>query len=84
MKDGAHDFYHPLVRERALNDRVQAALQSGQLTATQARLAQHDLTRVAAEARTQIARHGDLRDWDRERLNDMMNHVVEHFPALQS
>jgi hypothetical protein len=83
MKDGADDFYHPMVRERALTARVQAALQAGRLTPAQARLAEHDLTRVAAESRMQIMRHGDLRDWDRERLNDMMNHLVERFPSLQ-
>jgi len=78
------NFYHPMVRERALQKRIAAASNDGQLSAIEARDARGELNRVAAEAKMQIARHGSLRDWDRERLNDMMDHLVEHFSVLRS
>jgi hypothetical protein len=84
LHDGEHDFYHPMVRERALQERIDAALDSGRLTPDQARTATNGLAQVAEEAKIQIARHGTLRDWDRERMNDMMNDLVHRYPALKS
>jgi hypothetical protein len=84
LRDGESDFYHPMARARALQERIEAASNAGRMTALEARSAMRDLAEVSAEAKVQIARHGALRDWDRERLNDMMNHLVQQFPVLAS
>ena len=80
---GVQHFYDPMDRERAMQRRLDAAAASGALSPRQVRQAQSALAGVIAEERTQTARHGGLRDWDRERLNDMMNHIVEQYAVLR-
>ncbi len=80
---GEKNFYDPMDRERSLQQRLDAAASAGQLNSHQAHDVRLALAQVVAEDRTQIARHGGLRDWDRERLNDMMNHIVSNYPELK-
>jgi hypothetical protein len=53
------------------------------LNARQVRQVRSALAKVVAEDHTQISRHGSLRDWDREKLNDMMNHIVADYSQLR-
>jgi hypothetical protein len=81
---GMQNFYDPMDREQSLQHRLEEAASSGAMNTHQVHQVQAALDRVIAEDRTQMARHGGLRDWDRERLNDMMNHIVERYPELRS
>jgi hypothetical protein len=79
---GQQNFYDPMDRERSLQQRLDAAAAAGKLDPHQVHDVKLALAQVIAEDRTQIARHGSLRDWDRERLNDMMNHIVAKYSEL--
>jgi len=81
---GQQNFYDPMDRERDLQNRLDAAASAGKLNPDQVHQIKLALAKVVAEDRTQTARHGGLRDWDRERLNDMMNHIVAQYSELRS
>jgi len=80
---GQQNFYDPMDRERDLQSRLTAAASAGKLNSAQVKQIKVALAKVVAEDRTQTARHGGLRDWDRERLNDMMNHIVAQYSELK-
>ena len=71
-------FYDPMQRLQALDSRA-ATLPPGQ-----ARSVRADLRRAHAFAETQKARHGgELRDWDRERLTQLLDEVTAKHPQLR-
>jgi hypothetical protein len=75
------DFYHPADRITHL----QAAIQQGALAGPQARRALAQLTAIRQDLQFRIARHnGDLRDWDRELINQKLDALVKQYPALRS
>lgn len=72
-------FQDPLVRLDALDARAAT------LRDTEARAVAVRLRAIRVEVEAQRSRHGDvLRDWDRERLQRMMNEVVNLHPALRT
>ena len=75
---GRHNFYDVDARIAAVSQRVQ------QLSPGQRRSAKAQLRQIKSEEATQRARHGDLRDWDRENLNDKLDKLVQQFPSLQA
>lgn len=71
-------FYDPMQRLQDLDGRAAA------LPPRQARALRADLRRVHAFAATQQARHGgELRDWDRERITELLNDVAAKYPQLR-
>lgn len=71
-------FYDPAERLRDIDSRTST------LRPRNARAARAQLRRIHAFADTQRARHGGrLRDWDRERMNRMMNDLVRSYPELR-
>ena len=71
-------FYDPTQRLQALDARAAT------LPAAQARAVRTDLRRVHAFADTQRARHGgELRDWDRERMTQLLDNVTARHPQLR-
>lgn len=52
------------------------------LPSAQRRKAVAMLRALKAEEKTQIARHGQLRDWDRENLNTKLDQMTAQFPGL--
>lgn len=52
------------------------------LPAAQRRKVQAALKSIKAEEATQIARHGQLRDWDRENMNYKLDQLVQQYPSL--
>ena len=70
-------FYDPAQRLQAIDGRIAA------LPPRRRRAARADLLRIHAFADTQRARHGGLRDWDRERMTVMMNRLVATYPELR-
>lgn len=74
-----HSFQDPLVRLEALEARAAT------LPHSEARAVGIRLKAIHADVDVRRARNGgDLRDWDRERLERMMNEVVHLHPALRS
>ncbi len=66
-------------------DRVEQRAKT-QLTGAKQRQAMADIKSIKAELATQEARHGDVRDWDRENLNhrlDLLEAQVGIGPARQ-
>jgi hypothetical protein len=75
------DFYHPDDRIKQL----QAQIQQGALAGAQARHALAQLTAIHQDLQYRIARHnGDLRDWDRELINQKLDALVKQYPALRT
>jgi len=75
------DFYHPDDRIK----QIQAEIQQGALTGPQARHALAQLTAIHQDLQYRIARHnGDLRDWDRELINQKLDALVKQYPSLKS
>jgi hypothetical protein len=63
---------------RAVNPAPGAAVEQlakTRLTGAKRRQAMAEITSIKAELATQVARHGDLRDWDRENLNHRLNQL---------
>ena len=75
---GPHAFYAVDARIASVSDGVQA------LPPGPRRRASVELRQIRAEESTQRARHGELRDWDREHLNTRLDALVQQFPALQA
>ena len=74
-----HTFYDPMQRLQDLDGRL------ANLPPREAMGARAGLHRIHAFAEMQRGRHGgQLRDWDRERMMRMMNHLVRRFPDLMS
>jgi hypothetical protein len=67
---GENGFYH--VQSRI--DRVEQ-MAKARLTGAKRRRAMADIASIKAEFATQVARHGDVRDWDRENLNHRLNQL---------
>lgn len=75
---GKQAFYN--VEERM--DRVEGRLAS--LRASQRRRAYAEMRSIRAEERTQRSKNGgNLRDWDRERLNRRLDALVRRYPGLE-
>jgi hypothetical protein len=73
------DFYHPDVRIQ----QIQAEIQKGALAGSRARHALAQLSAIRQDLKYRIARHdGDLRDWDRELINQKLDALVKQYPAL--
>ena len=70
-------FYDPAERLQAIDGRI------GALAPARRRAARADVRRIHAFADGQRARHGDLRDWDRERMTVMMDRLVAVYPELR-
>ena len=70
-------FYDPVQRLSDIDARAAA------LPPREHRRVQADVQRIDSFAATQRARHGDLRDWDRERMTRMMNDLVRKYPELK-
>ena len=71
-------FYDPVQRLQSLDDRAAA------LPPAQARRIRAELRSIHAFADTQRQRHGgELRDWDREHMNALMNDLVAKHPQLR-
>ena len=73
---GPQAFYDVDARIAAVADRIQA------LPPAQRRRAGTALHQIRAEEATQRARHGELRDWDRESLNTKLDSLVAQFQGL--
>jgi N-formylglutamate amidohydrolase len=75
------DFYHPADRIK----QIQAEIQQGALAGPSARHAMAQLTAISRDLKYRIARHnGDLRDWDRELINQKLDALVKQYPALRT
>ncbi len=75
------DFYHPSDRIA----QIEGQIQQGALSGAKARRALAELTAIRQDLKYRIARHnGDLRDWDRELINQKLDALVKQYPALQS
>jgi N-formylglutamate amidohydrolase len=75
------DFYHPDSRIKQL----QAEIQQGALAGSEARHALAQLTAIQQDLKYRIARHNsDLRDWDRELINQKLDALVKQYPALRA
>jgi len=76
-----NDFYHPADRIK----QIQAQIQQGVLAGPSARRATAQLTAISQDLKYRIARHnGDLRDWDRELINQKLDALVKQYPALRT
>ena len=75
---GEHNFYDVDQRIAAVSGRAQA------LSPAQRRRALTELRSIKSEEATQRARHGELRDWDRENLNARLDKLVQAFPTLSA
>ena len=75
---GEHGFYDVDARIASVTQRVQ------QLPPSRRHSASAQLRQIKAEEATQRARHGELRDWDRESLNDKLDKLVQQFPSLKA
>ena len=63
--------------------RIAAVTQAAQsLPGGQRRAAMAQLHGIRSEEATQKARHGELRDWDRENLNARLDKLTQQFPGL--
>jgi len=75
------EFYQP---DDRINQ-IQSEIQRGALAGSQARHAMAQLTAIRGELKYRVARHnGDLRDWDRELINQKLDALVAQYPALRS
>jgi hypothetical protein len=75
------DFYQPDDRIK----QIEAEIQQGALAGHEARHALAQLTAIRQDLKYRIARHnGDLRDWDRELINQKLDTLVKQYPALRS
>jgi hypothetical protein len=75
------DFYHPDARIRQL----QGEIQRGALAGPKAQHALAALAAIHQDLQYRIARHnGDLRDWDRELINQKLDALVKQYPGLRS
>lgn len=70
-------FYHPNERMAAIEQRLDS------LSPSERQRARAVLRSAQAEERTQIARHGELRDWDYENINYRLNKLERQFPELR-
>ena len=75
---GPRGFYDVDAR---INAMTQAA---HELPPAQRRRAMVQIHQIRAEEATQRARHGDLRDWDRENLNHRLDMMMQQFPSLHA
>ena len=75
---GRQGFYDVDTRIASITQGVQS------LPGSQRRRAAAQLKAIRAEEATQKARHGQLRDWDRENLNAKMDRMVQQFPSLSA
>jgi hypothetical protein len=74
-------FYKPDDRIK----QIQAEIQQGALAGPKARHALAQLAAIRQDLQFRIARHnGDLRDWDRELINQKLDALVKQYPALRS
>lgn len=74
--DGANAFYDVDARISAVGQEITA------LPSSQRRKAASALKSIKAEEATQIHRHGELRDWDRENLNHRLDQLAQQYPIL--
>jgi hypothetical protein len=75
------DFYHPAERITQLRSEIQ----NGVLAGPKAHPALTELAAIDQDLQYRIARHkGDLRDWDRELINQKLDALVRQYPALRS
>lgn len=74
---GRRDFYHVTARLDTLEGRLD------QLNGPQRARAAVALRSIGGELATQRRRHGELRDWDRERATAQMNALLERYPILE-
>jgi hypothetical protein len=56
--------------------------QAASLPAAQRRRAMAQIKAIRSEEATQRARHGELRDWDRENISDKLDKLTQQFPSL--
>ncbi len=75
---GPTGFYDVDARIAAIAGRI------GQMPARQRSGAKDQIREIRGEEATQRARHGDLRDWDRENLNAKLDKLVARYPVLSS
>ena len=75
---GPQGFYDVDARIAAVAGRVQS------LPPGQRRRASAQIHQIRGEEATQRARHGDLRDWDRENLTQKLDQLVQQFPDLRA
>ncbi len=73
---GRHHFYDVDARISNVSGRIQSLPRGEQ------RQAMAQIHRIRSEEATQRARHGNLRDWDRENLNHKLDNLVQQFPSL--
>jgi len=75
------DFYQPAERI----EQIQAEIKQGALAGPSAHRAMAQLSAIRQELKYRIARHnGDLRDWDRELINQKLDALVKQYPALRT
>jgi hypothetical protein len=58
--------------------------QAASLPAAQRRRAMAQIKAIKSEEATQRARHGELRDWDRENISDKLDKLTQQFPSLSA
>ncbi len=75
---GREGFYDVDARIAAISARLTG------LRPSQRRAAKSQIAQIRGEEATQRARHGDLRDWDRENINAKLDHLLQQFPALRA
>lgn len=75
---GKQGFYDVDQRIAALREGI------GGLPAGQRRRATSQLHAIQSEEDFKRAKYGELRDWDREHLTVMLDHLVQQYPALSA
>ena len=75
---GRQGFYDVDARMAAMTQAAQS------LRGAQKHQAMAQLHGIRSEEAIQKARHGELRDWDRESLNARLDKLAQQFPALAS
>jgi hypothetical protein len=76
--DGRKNFYDVDARIADVQQKIAS------LPASQRHKAMAGLKSIKSEEATQRARHGELRDWDRENLNHRLDQLAQAYPALAS
>lgn len=80
-----HAFYNPADRIRVIRARIARARDSGGLDPRAAARALHRLDAIDRYLDFRIQRKGgELRDWDRELINDQLDDFISAYPIVRS
>jgi hypothetical protein len=78
-------FYNPRDRISVIRTRLEAARSSGNMSRPDVDRALHRLDAINRDLDFRIQRKGgELRDWDRELINDQLDDLVSAYPSIRS